>query len=161
MIVMAIDQSSTCSGIVIAEYSLEDDDWKVTEYLNYSPKGKTFDERMINLCDYIQSKLEQIKVDVLVIEDVYKLRNTNTLIKLSNLQGALKELANVCEVKIEVVHPSQWRKILNTKHKHREQLKTDSKQFVFDKFGLEVNDDLADAFCILTYYFENIFKENE
>ena len=106
-------------------------------------------------------KLEQIKIDVLVIEDVYKLRNTNTLIKLSNLQGALKELANVYNVKIEVVHPSQWRTILNTKHKHREQLKEDSKQFVFDKFGLEVNDDLADAFCILTYYFDNIFKENE
>ena len=80
---------------------------------------------------------------------------------MSNLQGALKELANIYNVKIEVVHPSQWRKILNTKHKHREQLKTDSKQFVFDKFGLEVDDDLADAFCILTYYFDNIFKENE
>ena len=78
MIVMAVDQSSTRSGIVIAEYSLEDDDWKVAEYLNYSPKGKTFDERMINLCDYIGSKLEQIKIDILVIEDVYKLRNTNT-----------------------------------------------------------------------------------
>ena len=37
-----------------------------------------------------------------VIEDVYKLRNTNTLIKLSNLQGALKELANIYNVKIEV-----------------------------------------------------------
>ena len=159
MIVMAVDQSSTRSGIVIAEYYSEDDDWKVTEYLNYSPKGKTFDERMINLCDYIQSKLEQIKVDILIIEDVYKLRNTNTLIKLSNLQGALKELANVCDVKIEVVHPSQWRKILNTKHKHREQLKTDGKQFVFYKFGLEVHADLADAFCILIYSFENIIKD--
>ena len=89
MIVMAVDQSSTRSGIVIAEYSSEDDDWKVIEWLNYSPKGNTFDERMIDLCNYVQYKLEQIGIDVLVIEDVYKLRNTNTLIKLTNLQGAL------------------------------------------------------------------------
>ena len=152
--VLSIDQSSNKSGIAIGELNLKDDDWKLIHYELYRPKGKDFDEKLLDLCNHLDLLIEDFEIDIMLIEDVYALRNTNTLKKLANMQGALKELCNVNQVVYHVIHTSQWRTILNTRNKKRENLKQDSKDFVMNKFGLDISDDVADAICILTYYLD-------
>ena len=50
----------------------------------------------------------------------------------------------------EIVHPSVWRKYLGMSQggKKREELKSESMRIVKEKYGIEVNDDMADAINI-------------
>ena len=50
---------------------------------------------------------------------------------------------------------------MKIKGKKRDELKSNSKKYVLDKYGINVSDDVSDAILIGTYYFENIFQENE
>lgn len=152
MKILSIDQSSTCSGIAIAEWLDWEDDWKLIHYESYKPFGSNFDEKMLNLCDVLDKLIMDYQIDIVVMEDVYSLRNISTLKKLSNLQGALKEVCNYNAVHYEVIAPAQWHRMLNCKNK-RDLLKQASKDFVKEKFGLDnLSEDECDAICILSYY---------
>lgn len=151
MFIMAIDQSSTATGITIGELNKKDDDWKLIHHELYKPKGSNFDDKMLNLCDYLHQLIMDYDIEILVMEDVYALRNVNTLKKLASMMGAIKELANINQIIYRVVSASSWHTILNCKNNRRE-LKQSAKEFVLNKFGLEVSDDEADSICILTYF---------
>ena len=69
--------------------------------------------------------------------------------------GGLLEVAHKHCVFYEVVHSSTWRKGLGIKGKKREELKGASKQYVLDRYGIDVSDDVADSICIGTYYLLN------
>lgn len=158
-VIMSLDQSSTNSGIAIAELNNKNDDWKLIHHSTYKPRGNTFDEKMLNLCDYLNELIQQYNIELLLIEDIYNLRSISTTTKLANLQGAIKELSNINNIEYLVIHPSSWHQLLLTKSRKRNDLKNASKQFVGAKFGLtDLNDDECDAICILTYY---LMKEEQ
>ena len=69
--------------------------------------------------------------------------------------GGLLEVAHKHCVFYEVVHSSTWRKGLGIKGRKREELKNASKQYVLDRYGIDVSDDVADSICIGTYYLLN------
>ena len=95
-----------------------------------------------------------------MLEDVQAQTNTNTYGKLSRLIGALIELANINNIEYKIIHSSTWRKGLIIKGRDRKMLKQQSQQYILDKYGIEVQDDVADAICIGTYFL-NKFKGSE
>ena len=77
------------------------------------------------------------------------------------LLGALIEVVNENQCEYMIIPPATWRKILNPKKgMKRKELKELSKQYVHDRFNLEVNDDVADSICMLCYFIENYEEEN-
>ena len=106
------------------------------------------------ICGEFYSCKEE-KIDLIILEDVQKQVNQKTFGDLNKLMGGLLEVAHKHCVFYEVVHSSTWRKGLGIKGKKREELKSASKQYVLDRYGIDVSDDVADSICIGTYYLLN------
>lgn len=158
--VLSLDQA-TITGYSVFEYDEQNDDFQLIKYGAYKSKGKTFDNKIIDICDYIEKLIIDFEIDLLLIEDVQLQSNVLTFGKLSRLIGGLIELSNKRNVDILIIKPSEWRKGLKIKGKKRDELKSNSKKYVLDKYGINVSDDISDAILIGTYYFDNIFQENE
>ena len=95
--------------------------------------------------------IEEHKPDVIVFEDVAMQRNSATLILLTRIQGALLGYCFDHAITTVIYKPSVWRKMLHftqgSKIK-RNILKSQAVAFVKKYYGVEVNDDAADAICI-------------
>lgn len=152
--ILSLDQSST-SGFAIFEDDECNDDFLLISYGLYRAKGNTFEEKIIDICNYFDILIHEEQIDLLLLEDVQSQSNTLTYGKLSRLIGALIELANMNNIEYKIIHSSTWRKGLGIKGKDRKTLKEQSKQYVFNKYGITVNDDVSDAIAIGTYYLLN------
>ena len=155
--ILALDQA-TKTGFSIFEKNEWEEDFKLLRYGLYRAKGGTFEDKIINICDYFDRLIHEYQVDIILLEDVQAQTNTLTYGKLSRLVGALIELSNINEINYNIIHSSSWRSGLNIKGKTRKELKASSQKFVFKKYGLDVPDDVADSICIGTYY---LMKEEQ
>ena len=78
---------------------------------------------------------------------------------LGMLLGALLEVIDITHCHYRIIPPATWRKILKVKKgTKRKELKQLSKQFVLNKFGLDVIDDVSDAIVMMCYFIENQIK---
>lgn len=118
---------------------------------------------MKNGVEEILNKYDATKI---VIEEVrpeggYGVGNTKTHRALMWLQAAIAFLIhdNFSNIQIEYIYPSSWRATLGIKNGRgikRTTLKQADILFVKEKYGIEVNDDEADAICIgLSQYIKN------
>lgn len=100
-----------------------------------------------------------LDIDTIVVEEVrpeggYGVGNQKTHKALMYLQAALEFLVHdeySKRVKIEYIYPSSWRAAIGIKTGRgvkRTSLKEQDIEFVKEQFGLNVNDDEADAICI-------------
>lgn len=98
-------------------------------------------------------------IDTIIVEEVrpeggYGVGNQKTHKALMYLQAALEFLIHdnySKKVKIEYIYPSSWRAAIGIKTGRgikRTSLKEQDIDFVKVKFGVDVNDDEADAICI-------------
>ena len=99
----------------------------------------------------ILNTLNEIKPNIIYIEETVVLRNAQTQRFLTRLQGVVYAwcIQNNCE--FNTIRPSSWRKAINLKQNKnikREQLKQEAIDYVKEKYNIEVNDDIADAICI-------------
>lgn len=111
---------------------------------------------------------EHSDISTLIIEEVrpeggFGVGNQHTHKILMYLQAAIEFLIhdNFPSVKIEYVYPSSWRASLGIKNGRgvkRNSLKEADIAFVKNKYGIEVNDDEADAICIGLAYFSEPSK---
>lgn len=159
MKILSLDQS-TKTGFAVFEDDEYNDDFLLVSYGLYRAKGNTFEEKIIDICNYFDILIHEEQIDLLLLEDVQAQTNTNTYGKLSRLVGALIELANINNIEYKIIHSSTWRKGLIIKGRDRKMLKQQSQQYILDKYGIEVQDDVADAICIGTYFL-NKFKGSE
>lgn len=95
--------------------------------------------------------LDDIKPNIIYIEETYMGNNAQTLKTLTRIQGIVYAwcMNNNCE--FNTITPKEWRKILEFKQAKdvgRKQLKLQSIEYVADKYGIAVSDDEADAICI-------------
>lgn len=128
-------------------------------------------KRIHIMTDGIQFLLDNyLDIDTIVVEEVrpeggYGVGNQKTHKALMYLQAALEFLIHDNynkKVKIEYIYPSSWRAAIGIKTGRgvkRTSLKEQDIEFVKEHFGLEVNDDEADAICI--GYAQNKKVENE
>ena len=152
--ILSLDQA-TLTGFAIFENDEYNDDFLLISYGLYRAKGNTFEEKIVDICNYFDILIHEEEIDLILLEDVQAQSNTLTYGKLSRLIGALIELANINNIEYKIIHSSTWRKGIGIKGKDRKTLKNQSKQYVFNKYGITVKDDISDAIAIGTYYLLN------
>lgn len=157
-ILISIDESLTSTGVAVFINGT------LKYYGNIKPKTKETQAEIpggYHLCLEGQGKkaeisrdllaiLHKFKPDILIMEDVYQGKCINGFKGNVFLQGVCfgYALMNGCDY--FTYFPSEWRKLLgiNEVGAKRSILKELDKQYIYNKYGLTVNDDIADAICI-------------
>lgn len=162
MKIMAIDGSTKSSGCAIFN------DTKLETY--YCLTASSTD--VIKRINKIIAQLEQIlinnpAIEKIILEEVLPengLQNIKTHKALMYLQAAIIFLVHekFKDIKIEYIYPSEWRRICGIKTGagiRRETLKQKDIDFVKRIYGIDVNDDIADAACIGYAYINKTTNE--
>lgn len=150
MKVIAIDASSKSSGYAIF------DGTKLIAYGCLTATSTDVIKRIQKIVNGLQSLMQEHQIEKVILEEVRPengLQNIQTHRILLWLQAAIAFMVhdNFPKVQITYIYPSEWRKACGIKTGRgvrRESLKAADIQFVRDTYGIEMNDDAADATCI-------------
>ncbi len=112
----------------------------------------------------IHNQIVENNVDYVVFEDVSLQTNVSTLILLAQIQGAIINTCVMNNICYSVYRPTFWRSKLGFKQSRnvkRPELKQQAKDYVYNKYGLKLKEDLCDAICIgEAFIIENNKKED-
>lgn len=145
---MGIDSSSQKTGV--ATYDGELKYYNLVDFSYIKDYDTRFEEMMRELARIIKSE----KPDVIYVEDTWEktggFNNTATVKKLSYLVGAIRCICVFRHIPFNLIYPSEWRKTigLHIGNNKRGELKKLSIDYVANRYGADVNDDVADAICI-------------
>lgn len=147
MNVLAFDQSTNLTG-----FSLFQDGQYITSGVIDKHKIKGADERIAEMGLAICKLIKEYKPDVVTIEDTQNQSNVKTVIFLARLQGCVILYCASKGIKLNILRPSEWRSALEYQQGpkvKREVLKQQSKDFVKNHFGLELeSEDEIEAIAI-------------
>lgn len=152
--ILAFDQSSTKTGWA----QFEDDNYISSGVINLSHIKNDSTERLLEMCDAICKHIEDIRPDLVVIEDIFDKNNVAVLALLARLQGVIMFRCFKIGIPIKILAPKTWRKIVGIKKKDRNGAKEEAVQLVNELYGLPVTNDEAEAVCIAKATCENIKK---
>ena len=149
MITLALDLSTKSSGYAIF------DGQTLKQYGCITAGSSNLYKRIDKMIEELDTILTNNQIDKVSIEDVIPedVRHNETVFKaLVYLQGFVMHLLDKHKItNIEFFVSSAWRKkcgIRTGQGVVRESLKPKDIQFVYNQFGIKVNDDIADAICI-------------
>ena len=157
---LSLDLSTKSSGWAVF------DGEQLMDHGCYTSASTDMIKRIHIMIDGIQSLLDKYTdIDTIVVEEVrpeggYGVGNQKTHKALMWLQAAIAFMVHdfFSKIEIEYIYPSSWRATCGIKNGRgivRSTLKEADIAFVKDKYGLDVNDDIADAICIgLAQYLE-------
>lgn len=156
MYILAIDASTKSSGWSVFK------DEQLVDYGCIQSASTDLIKRIYIMKNGLEEVLNKYKIDKIVLEEVRPeqgLQNLKTHKALLYLQAAIAFLVyeKFNKVKIEYVYPSEWRKVCGIKTGRgvrRDALKPLDIAFVKEKFGIQVNDDIADAIGIAWAYIQ-------
>jgi Holliday junction resolvasome RuvABC endonuclease subunit len=146
MKILSFDQSTNLTG-----YCLIEDKRYIASGVIDKHKNKDTDARIAEMGLAMCKKIKEYKPDICVIEDIQKQSNTKTVIYLARLQGAIILYCASKGVPIKILHPSEWRRILQYKQGKtvkREELKQQSIDYIKEHFGFEKPEDESEAIAI-------------
>lgn len=147
MRIMSIDQA-TNSGIAIFNNG------ELLHYeLHKSPRDKkdkkyTQEEKIELLLDRIRQLIKEYSIDIVAFEDVQSQKSPTTYKTLSILLGCIRQELFRMGIRYEIIPCATWRSILGIKGRGRDILKKKAQEYVFAKYGIEVNSDIADSICL-------------
>ncbi len=112
---------------------------------------------MISVFIKVIKKIEEVKPDLICIEDVYikkgKTFNVQTHKTLSNLQGMLISYFILNQIEYKIIHPNTWKnKVVGNKKLTKEE----TQSFLKEKYQIDFKEDEADAVCIGLYCVSNL-----
>ena len=148
MVILGIDASSQKTGLALYNKGL------VGHALLDFSYNREYMERFKLMAKGIHRYIEDNRPDVVYAEDTWEkgggFNNTATLKKLSYLLGAVMYMCSERNVPFNFIYPSEWRKVIGFKTGglKRDELKRLSIDYVAENYGMDVNDDVADAICI-------------
>ena len=149
MITLALDLSTKSSGWSIFEGQ------ELKDYGCITAGSANLYKRIDKMIEELEKVLLKYKIDNVVIEDVLPddvKHNQNIYKALTYLQGFVLHLLDRYKITNIVFYTSsEWRKkcgIRTGQGIKRESLKPKDIEFVSNQFGINVNDDVADAICI-------------
>lgn len=150
MRILSIDASTKSSGWAIFE------DTKLVDYGMVTASSTDLIKRIHKIVDGFDEILSKNQIDTVILEEVRPengLQNIKTHRALMWLQGQLAVMIhdNHNNIPIEYFYPSEWRKVCGIKTGagvRRTSLKPRDIAFVKETYGLDVNDDIADAIGI-------------
>ena len=147
MNILSLDQATT-TGIAVFKNS------ELIFYdLHKSPRDKkdkkyTQEEKIELLLDKIKELIKEYNIDFVVFEDVQSQKSPTTYKFLSILMGCIRQELYRLSIPYEVLPCVSWRSILGIKGKGRDVLKKKAQEYILNKYGIEINSDIADAICI-------------
>lgn len=157
MVVIGVDGSTSCSGYSVFR------DGALVAYGAIKPKGKEWDERLMQEWQEFCAVVEQYHPDVLYYEQPPLKDGKITLLKLGAVQGMILGLCAQYNIKIQFLSPSDWRREVGfydgtREGTKRDELKKKSIEKANQLFGLDLvwkspnskfnNDDVSDAILI-------------
>lgn len=167
---ISIDASTVGTGVAVFKmlkkgYSLENIHFiedkrtrpkskKLTKKEQKELRHKVTYERILYMITEIYALLDKYKPQKIIIEDVYGGKDMYAFKMLSRFHGAMFGYALSHGIEIDFRLPSNWRKAVDIplsdgKRKYkRDELKKLAVKKVKEKFGITVNNDMADAICI-------------
>lgn len=146
MRILGIDSSTSSTGYAVLDGS------KLISYGTIkTPKKADLIDKIIYVEEHLKQIIKAKKVEVVIIEDLAVTRNAAITKALAGLLYDLLVEFRKREMLVVQVRPSQWRKTCNIKGKKREELKQNAIIFAKTKYGIDVNDDEADAIGIANY----------
>ena len=148
IVLMSLDQSTTCSGYAVFRNGVLDDSGKIKGC------GDTSDKRITNMAISLLDVIKKAKPDEVILENIQmEYGNAHAFKILAQLQGALMLGLSQQNIPYNIVAPATWRSRLGWKKMKREEAKAYSVAWVQDKYQIDVeNNDEADAICIGTAF---------
>lgn len=147
MKVLSLDQSTTRSGYCIFIDGRYDHSGVIDKH-----KNKNLESRFREMYEGIHDVISKETPDFVVIEDTQaQSGNMGTYKILCQLQGAIMGMCYAMGIEFYVIAPVQWRSILHYRQGpkvKREELKTQSLEFVKREFGFEKSEDENEACAI-------------
>ena len=149
MIILALDLSTKSSGFAIF------DGQELKKYGCITAGSSNLYRRIDKMIEELSIILSENKINKVVIEEVLPedVKGNQTVFKaLIYLQGFVMHLLDKYKITdVNFINASAWRKkcgIHTGPRVYRESLKPKDIAFVYNQFGIKVNDDVADAICI-------------
>lgn len=153
MNVLALDLSTKSTG-----YAIQIDN-KIIDYGYVASTSKKLEKRIFIIKEKIKELILQYKIDTIVIEEVTPQNNFPNIYKaLTMLHGVINVVVFEINPKIEIkrMMASSWRKLIGIKTGKgikREELKQEDIKKIKEIYNIDtINDDIADALCILAAY---------
>lgn len=159
MNILSLDLSTKSSGWAVFEKG------ELKSYGCITSASTDLIKRIYIMRDEIKNILSKEEISKIIVEEVrpeggHGVGNQKTHKALMWLQAAIAFMVYDFNKKIEIeyIYPSSWRATCGIKNGRgvvRSTLKEADIAFVKDKYGINVNDDIADAICIgLAQYLE-------
>ena len=145
MKILSWDQSSNLSGYCLFDKNI------VESGVIDKHKIKDSSLRIAEMSKAICEKIDEFKVDVVVLEGIQNQGSIATVILLARLQGMILGYCYAHGIRTEILGPSQWRSKLKFKQGagvKRDDLKQQAMDYVLKEYGLEVDVDQSEAVCI-------------
>lgn len=162
--ILSIDASTKSSGWAIF------DGTKLVDYGCFTASSTDLVKRIHKIVDLFDELLNKYQIEKIILEEVRpeegnpSSKNIQTHRALMWLQGALGIMIhdNHNNIPIEYLYPNEWRAACGIKTgagRKREELKYRDINFVKNEYGLDVNDDIADAIGLGYAYTNKINNE--
>ena len=145
MRILSWDQSSNLSGYCLFDKNI------IKSGVIDKHKIKDSSLRIAEMSKAICEKIDELKPDVVIIENIQNQNSTATVILLARLQGMILGYCYAQGIRTEILGPSKWRSKLKFKQGagvKRNDLKQQAMDYVFNEFGFEVDVDQSEAVCI-------------
>lgn len=146
MRLVSLDTSTTKSGVALFV------DGKLSDYKLLDCSGtKEIEERMDEMGAALLRQLKEFAPNLVYIEmPKGGGGNVEMVRKLSEILGIVRAYCISKGVEHHEIMPSQWRKYCGIEQgkRTRSELKQLSMNYVKEQYGIEVNNDVADAICI-------------
>lgn len=152
MVVAGIDGSTNSSGLCI----MKDGELKFRTLIDLH-KEKNAMKRIQNMLLKICEILDQYDVDAVYMEKSVLKTNVDTVQKLANLAGGIMLYCAKNNIEFNHPLPSEWRAKIGIKQSNkikREVLKEEAILAVKNEYGINVNDDVAEAILIARSAFD-------
>lgn len=161
MKVIAIDASTKSTGVAFF------DEQQLIDFICITAGSSDLIKRIQKIVKELNEFLNKYPVDKIILEEVRPengLQNIKTHRALMWLQAAIAFMVheNHPHAVIEYVYPSEWRAacgIKNGRGVRREAQKANDILFVKENYGIDVNDDIADAIGIGHAYVNQLTNE--
>lgn len=149
-ILISLDQATKITGYAIFING------KLEKYGHLSLTGEP-PQRFVKLRNWLLDKIEKsseynLKI---VLEEIQlqeygndNQRNVLTFKRLAQIQGVLLELLTEKNIEYELIYSNVWKKAAGITAFRRAEQKQQSQDHVYERYGLKVTDDEADAICL-------------
>lgn len=143
--VVAIDNATEKVGISVF------DDGKLIFWHLYTYSGETIDRIIKNRNFLEETIIKQWKPDFIVVEDIQYQNNILTFKTLAMLLGNTLAAIRAAHIKYETVLSKVWRSHFTISGTTRVQQKMAAIQLIKKMYGIDVNDDIAEAILLGKY----------